>query len=223
MSQIAGDVDRGHGRHRHRRQPARAPGQRGRDPWGSPPFRRTIPKTKGDPRNQGLRRRPIRARMPRPRAGATMSEDVLAVILGGGRGSRLFPLTLHRSQAGRAHRRQVPADRHPGQQLPELRTCGASSCSPSTTRRASTSTSTQTYKFDIFSSGFVSRAGRGADRGEPRLVPGHRRRRAPEPAPPRDAPVPRRPDPLRRPALPDGLPEDAARRTGATWPTPPWP
>ena len=42
----------------------------------------------------------------------------------------------------------------------------------------------QTYKFDVFSSAFVSRARRRADRGEPRLVPGHGRRRAPEPAPP---------------------------------------
>ena len=47
--------------------------------------------------------------------------EVLALVLGGGQGSRLFPLTQHSLEAGRADRRQIPPDRHPDQQLPARR------------------------------------------------------------------------------------------------------
>jgi glucose-1-phosphate adenylyltransferase len=82
-------------------------------------------------------------------------EDVLAVILGGGRGTRLFPLTLHRSKpavpiAGKYRLIDIPV----------------SNCLNSGLRRIFVLTQynseslnkhlTMTYKFDIFSSGFVS-------------------------------------------------------------------
>ncbi|HEX6739350.1 MAG TPA: sugar phosphate nucleotidyltransferase, partial [Vicinamibacteria bacterium] len=82
-------------------------------------------------------------------------KDVLAVILGGGRGSRLFPLTLHRSKpavpiGGKYRLIDVPI----------------SNCLNSDLRRIFVLTQynseslnkhlTQTYKFDLFSSGFVS-------------------------------------------------------------------
>jgi glucose-1-phosphate adenylyltransferase len=82
-------------------------------------------------------------------------QDVLAVILGGGRGSRLFPLTLHRSKpavpiAGKYRLIDIPI----------------SNCLSSGIRRIFVLTQynseslnkhlSQTYKFDIFSSGFVS-------------------------------------------------------------------
>jgi glucose-1-phosphate adenylyltransferase len=82
-------------------------------------------------------------------------EDVLGVILGGGRGSRLFPLTLPRSKpavpiGGKYRLIDIPI----------------SNCLNSNLRRIFVLTQynseslnkhlTQTYKFDIFSKGFVS-------------------------------------------------------------------
>ena len=81
--------------------------------------------------------------------------DVLAVILGGGRGTRLFPLTLHRSKpavpiGGKYRLIDIPV----------------SNCLNSNLRRIFVLTQynseslnkhlSQTYKFDVFSSGFVS-------------------------------------------------------------------
>lgn len=81
--------------------------------------------------------------------------NVLAVILGGGRGTRLFPLTLHRSKpavpmGGKYRLVDVPI----------------SNCLNSDIRRIFVLTQhnseslnkhvSQTYKFDLFSSGFVS-------------------------------------------------------------------
>jgi len=81
--------------------------------------------------------------------------DVLGVILGGGRGSRLFPLTMQRSKpavpiAGKYRLIDIPI----------------SNCLNSNLRRMFVLTQynseslnkhiTQTYKFDFFSSGFVS-------------------------------------------------------------------
>jgi glucose-1-phosphate adenylyltransferase len=81
--------------------------------------------------------------------------DVLAVILGGGRGTRLFPLTLHRSKpavpiAGKYRLIDIPI----------------SNCLNSEIRRIFVLTQYNseslnkhlglTYKFDMFSSGFVS-------------------------------------------------------------------
>src|SRR5574341_1817306 len=82
-------------------------------------------------------------------------QDVIAVILGGGRGSRLFPLTLHRSKpavpiAGKYRLIDIPI----------------SNCLNSNLRRIFVLTQYNseslnkhlalTYKFDVFSSGFVS-------------------------------------------------------------------
>jgi glucose-1-phosphate adenylyltransferase len=82
-------------------------------------------------------------------------QDVLAIILGGGRGSRLFPLTLHRSKpavpiAGKYRLIDIPI----------------SNCLNSNLRRIFVLTQynseslnkhlSGTYKFDVFSSGFVS-------------------------------------------------------------------
>ena len=81
--------------------------------------------------------------------------DVLGVILGGGRGSRLFPLTLHRSKpavpiGGKYRLIDIPV----------------SNCLNSNLRRIFVLTQynseslnkhlSSTYKFDVFSSGFVS-------------------------------------------------------------------
>jgi glucose-1-phosphate adenylyltransferase len=81
--------------------------------------------------------------------------DVLAIILGGGRGSRLFPLTLHRSKpavpiGGKYRLIDIPI----------------SNCLNSNLRRIFVLTQYNseslnkhingTYKFDVFSSGFVS-------------------------------------------------------------------
>ncbi|HET9317642.1 MAG TPA: sugar phosphate nucleotidyltransferase, partial [Vicinamibacteria bacterium] len=84
-----------------------------------------------------------------------MSQDVLAVILGGGRGTRLFPLTLHRSKPA------VPiAAKYRLIDIP------VSNCLNSDLRHIFVLTQYnseslnkhlyQTYKFDLFSSGFVS-------------------------------------------------------------------
>jgi len=82
-------------------------------------------------------------------------KDVLAVVLGGGRGTRLFPLTLHRSKpavpiAGKYRLIDIPV----------------SNCLNSDIRRIFVLTQynseslnkhlSHTYKFDLFSSGFVS-------------------------------------------------------------------
>ena len=80
--------------------------------------------------------------------------SVLSIILGGGRGSRLFPLTKSAVQAGRARRRQVPAHRHPDQQLHQQRPPQiyvlTQFLSVSLHRHIA-----NTYKFDMFSRGFV--------------------------------------------------------------------
>ena len=111
-------------------------------------------------------------------------------------------------EAGRADRRQVPAHRHPDQQLPQL--------GPAPHLRADAvqlREPQQAPHHDVqvrrLHLGLRHGARGRADRGQPRVVPGHGRRRAPEPAAPAQPPQPRGADPLGRPALPDGLPEDA--------------
>src|SRR5204862_5930861 len=96
-------------------------------------------------------------RGPGPRAGWDNGsmDDVLAVILGGGAGTRLFPLTLHRSKpavpiAGKYRLIDIPV----------------SNCLNSDLRRIFVLTQYNseslnkhiglTYKFDLFSSAFVA-------------------------------------------------------------------
>ena len=84
-----------------------------------------------------------------------MSHDVLAVILGGGRGTRLFPLTLHRSKpavpiAGKYRLIDIPVSNCLNSDLRHMFVL---------TQYNSESLNKhlyQTYKFDLFSSGFVS-------------------------------------------------------------------
>jgi glucose-1-phosphate adenylyltransferase len=84
-----------------------------------------------------------------------MSHDVLAVILGGGRGTRLFPLTLHRSKpavpiAGKYRLIDIPVSNCLNSELRHIFVL---------TQYNSESLNKhlyQTYKFDLFSSGFVS-------------------------------------------------------------------
>ena len=61
----------------------------------------------------------------------------------------------------------------------------------------------QTYRFDVFSGGYVHILAAEQTVDQPRLVPGHGRRRAAEPRPPQRAEAGRHPHPLGRPALPD--------------------
>src|SRR3954447_16248996 len=91
----------------------------------------------------------------RVRMNSMATNDVLALILGGGRGTRLFPLTLHRSKpavpiAGKYRLIDIPI----------------SNCLNSDIRRMFVLTQfnseslnqhvSRTYKFDIFSESFVS-------------------------------------------------------------------
>ena len=50
-----------------------------------------------------------------------MSKKVLAVILGGGAGTRLISAYCQPFQTGRSHCRQIPAGRYSDFQLPEFR------------------------------------------------------------------------------------------------------
>ena len=132
-------------------------------------------------------------------------DDVVAVILGGGRGTRLFPLTQHRSKPA------VPIGGNY-----RLIDVAVSNCLHADVRRIFVLTQYQseslnshigdTYKFDMFSSGFVEvlAAEQTEDSSEwfqgtadaVRQVARHLRPRV----------VRRAADPGRRPALPDGLP-----------------
>ena len=47
-------------------------------------------------------------------------ENVIGIVLGGGQGKRLYPLTKIAQQTGGAAGRQIPDHRHPDQQLPEF-------------------------------------------------------------------------------------------------------
>jgi glucose-1-phosphate adenylyltransferase len=82
-------------------------------------------------------------------------DDVLAVILGGGRGSRLFPLTLHRSKpavpiAGKYRLIDIPVSNCLNSNLRQIFVLTQYN-SESLNKHLNS-----TYKFDIFSSGFVT-------------------------------------------------------------------
>ena len=138
-----------------------------------------------------------------------------------GAGTRLFPLTLQRSKpavpiAGKYRLIDIPI----------------SNCLNSGLRRIFVLTQFNseslnkhialTYKFDLFSSGFVTvlaaeqtEDGRNWFQGTADAVRQSLRHL-------RRAPLARTSDPLRRPALPHGLPQDAGDATAAASPTPPW-
>src|SRR5947208_12844521 len=82
-------------------------------------------------------------------------KDVLAVILGGGRGTRLHPLTLHRSKpavpiAGKYRLIDIPISNCLNADLRHIFVLTQFN-SESLNRHVA-----QTYRFDVFSSGFVS-------------------------------------------------------------------
>ena len=110
-------------------------------------------------------------------------------------------------QAGRAGGGQVSADRHPAVELhqqraePHLRADAVQLGQPAPAHP-------QTYTFDPFDGGFVEILAAQQTHRQRRLVSGHGRRRAAEPPLHRAAGHRLRADPLRRPALPDGLPGD---------------
>ncbi len=134
--------------------------------------------------------------------------DCLAVILGGGRGTRLFPLTRQRSKpavpiAGKYRLIDIPV----------------SNCLNSNLRRIFVLTQynseslnkhlSMTYKFDIFSSAFVTTLAAEQTDDSPEWFQGTADAVAAEHAAHAQPPLPGGAHPLRRPALPDGLPEDA--------------
>src|SRR5512144_596714 len=80
--------------------------------------------------------------------------DVLGVILGGGRGSRLFPLTAQRSKpavpvAGKYRLIDIPISNCINSDLNKIYVL--TQCLPVSLHRHIANT----YKFDMFSSGFV--------------------------------------------------------------------
>ena len=130
---------------------------------------------------------------------------VVAVIMAGGQGSRLFPLTKMRSKPAVPDRRPLPADRHPDQQLHPLRLPAHLRPDP-VRQRVAPPPHLPDLPLRRLPRGFRHPALGPADPREPRLVPGHGRRRPPEPDL-HQGPGRPRPHPVRRPSLPDGLPE----------------
>ena len=103
-------------------------------------------------------------------------DDVLAIILGGGRGTRLFPLTLKRSKpavpiGGKYRLIDIPISNCLNANLRQIFVLTQFN-SESLNKHVA-----MTYKFDVFSSGVRQRARRRADRG--RAATGSRARPTP--------------------------------------------
>ena len=133
-----------------------------------------------------------------------VNNEVLAIILGGGQGTRLFPLTQHRSKpavpiGGKYRLIDIPI----------------SNCLHADIRRIFVLTQfnsaslnrhiAQTYRMDLFSQRLRRDPRRRADARQPELVSGHGRRRAPGGAALRALRRRLLPDSRRRSSLPDGL------------------
>ncbi len=105
-----------------------------------------------------------------------MMSSVLSVILGGGRGTRLFPLTKSRAKPADAGRRHVSTHRYPNQQLHQqrleshLRADPVSEHQPASAHRRTPTSST------CSSRGFVEVLAAQQTNETARLVSGHRRR-----------------------------------------------
>ena len=146
---------------------------------------------------------------------ALRPHDIVAVILGGGAGTRLFPLTKDRAKPAVPLAGQVPAGRHPHQQLPQLRAAPDLRSHPVQQQLAAPAHPGELPVRQLLAR--VRRDPRGAAAHRAReLVPGHRRRGPPEPGSPRRLPAPAGADPLGRPALPDELPRSSSSSHVAT-------
>ncbi len=105
--------------------------------------------------------------------------EVLAVILGGGRGARLFPLTRYRAKpavpiGGKFRLIDIPISNCLHWDIKKIMVLTQFNTA-SLHRHI-----TQTYRFDSFSEGFLQILAAQQTIGELRLVPGHGRRRAQE-------------------------------------------
>ena len=136
--------------------------------------------------------------------------NVIALVLGGGQGTRLYPLTKVRSKpavpvAGKYRLIDIPISNCINSGLNRIYVLTQFN-SASLHRHIRS-----TYIFDAFDHGFVEilAAQQTLDNQDKRLVPGHRRRRAAELAKHRAAGHRSRAHPFRRPALSHGLPPDA--------------
>ena len=143
-----------------------------------------------DPFTRPLHRTP-RSDAPvyRSASECAVNNEVLAIILGGGQGSRLFPLTQQRSKPAVPIGGQVPADRHPDQQLPARR-------HPAHLRpdAVQLGVAQPAHRPDLPDGSVQPRLRRDprrrADARQPELVPGHGRRGAAGGAPLRRATTP---------------------------------
>ena len=148
-------------------------------------------------------------------------DDVLAIILGGGRGTRLFPLTLKRSKpavpiGGKYRLIDIPISNCLNANLRQIFVLTQFN-SESLNKHVA-----MTYKFDVFSSAFVSVLAAEQTEEARELVPGHRRRRPPVHAPHAAHAGARHPDPVGRPALPAWTTRRCSRPTARAAPTRRW-
>ena len=122
--------------------------------------------------------------------------DTLAVILGGGAGSRLFPLTGHRSKpavplAGKYRLIDIPISNCINSEL--LRMFVLTQYNSASLNRHVA----RTYRFDRFGHGFVTILAAEQTPDLERVVSGHRRRRPAVPPAHQHVPAPPRAHPLR--------------------------
>ena len=144
--------------------------------------------------------------------------NVLTLVLGGGRGTRLYPLTKYRSKpavplAGKYRLIDIPLSNCINSGLNRIYVLTQFN-SVSLHRHIR-----RTYTFDQFSGGFVEILAAQQTLDDAELVSGHRRRRAAEPPLHRAAGHRLRADPLRRPALPHGLSRHAGHAPARPRPT----
>ena len=106
-------------------------------------------------------------------------DEVIGIVMGGGRGQRLFPLTKERSKpavpfAGKYRIIDIPISNCLNSHINKIFVLTQFN-SASLNKHV-----VQTYKFDMFNGGFVDILAAEQTPRQCRLVPGHRRRGAPE-------------------------------------------
>src|SRR5258707_2081382 len=140
----------------------------------------------------------------------TPQDKTLAIIMGGGAGTRLFPLTQERAKpavplGGKYRLVDIPISNCLNGDFSQIYVLTQFN-STSLHRHINAS-----YKFDQFSKSFVEiLAAQHTVPGGCELVPGHSRRRTPESSRLLEPSLRTFSHPERRPALPDGLPTPAA-------------